>query len=179
MKKTTLNERFRKWFYNDVLNTYLIDFHPSFLLIADEIKEKKTILDKESENEYRRIMRVLNSQKFKKMFYRVVDYNLNEISTPKPQNNLWGKIKKFIAKQYLRFFDKELYGSLMRFKTLSGRYQKLNTAADDYISNTTLNERGDRAVVIGVSSKNNREAHKRMRNISNIRIAAIREKNAV
>jgi hypothetical protein len=161
------------------LNSYLIEFHPSFLLVADRIKIKKDDFDKESEKEYRRIMKVLNSQKFKRFFYQVVDYKLNEKPLPEPKNNLWSRIKKFVAKQYLRLFNKELYESLLRFKLLTEGYQKLNAAADDYIANTSLDERADRAVDVGISSKENRDAHKRMRNISNMRIAAIHEKNNV
>jgi len=179
MKKITLREKIRKWFYEEVLNSYLIEFHPSFLLIADRIKIKSDNLDKDLGNEYRRIMKVLSSQKFKKFFYQVADYKLNEKPLPEPKNNLWSKIKKFVAKQYLRFFNKELYKSLLRFKASTEVYRKLNAAADNYIANTSLDERGDRAVAVGILSEENRNVHKRMRNISNMRIAAIHEKNNV
>lgn len=177
MKKITLKEKIRKWFYNDILNVYLIDFHPAFLSQVNQIKIKSDNQNNDTEKEYKRIMKVLNSQNFKKYFYQVADYKLNQIPVPEPQNNLWVKIKKFIAKQYLRFFNKELYKSLLRFKQLSKNYCKLQVDADDYIKNTTLDERANRAVDIGISTVKNRDAHKRMRNISNIRISAIHEKN--
>jgi len=102
---------------------------------------------------------------------------MGDYNTIKHDNTFYGKIKKFIAKQYLRFFRNELYSSLLRFKKISKGFSKLNNKANDYINMTSLDERAERAVVFGLGSRENSDAHIRMRNISNLRIAAIHKRN--
>jgi len=186
MKKLKLGDRLRRWFYNDILNSYLNDFHPTFLYVADKISvDGGKFKNGNTEKEYRRIMKTLQSQKFQKLFYRVAEIklekelNLTKETKLSPLNVFIGKLKKFVAKTYLRFFDKTLYDSLLRFKLLSGTFENLNEKADKYMADTTLDERADRAVALGIVKENKGEAQKRLRNIQKIRTNAIYELNKV
>jgi len=162
MKKKTKKFSLKKWFYNKILNRYLIEFHPQFILFADNLSiktENFSVADKAA-NEYRRIMKILNSQKYKRFFYNSVKYDLSKggseldpyRSAPfKPfKNTVLERLKRFIAEQYLRFFNKPLYRSLLIFKSLSSKYESLSTKIDEYMDTTTVKERLSRAKELGV-----------------------------
>lgn len=149
----------KKWFYDNILNRYLIEFHPSFILFADNLSFKTENFNKDEKNakEYKRIMKVLNSKKYRKHFYKIVNHN-PLIGTPafEPfKDNLREKFKRFVAKQYLRVFNKPLYKSLVSFRSLSTKLSKIDSQIDDYMNNTTVGERIKRAVDVGIISEDN------------------------
>ena len=148
----------KKWFYNNILNRYLIEFHPNFILFADNLSIKTdnfSVAEKKRGKEYKRIMKILNSQKYKKFFYNSVNYDSSKGAAPfVPFKNTWyERLKKFIAKQYLRLFNRPLYKSLLIFKSLSSKFESLNTQINDYMYNTTIGERCLRAKELGIISE--------------------------
>jgi hypothetical protein len=163
MKKKKKKFSLKKWFYNKILNRYLIEFHPQFILFADNLSIKTdgfSFNEKRAAKEYKRIMKVLNSPRYKKFFYNSVKYELSTGPAPfKPfKDTRFEKLKKFIAKQYLRLFNKKLYQSLEVFKSLSSKFETLNTQMDNYMKNTTVSERCLRAKELGIISEEAFEA---------------------
>ena len=158
MKKKRKKFSLKKWFYNKILNRYLIEFHPQFILFADTLSlktDKFSVQEKRAAKEYRRIMKVLNSPRYQKYFYNAVNYSTTQGSKPfKPfENTLFEKVKRFIAKQYLRLFNKKLYKSLQIFKSLSVKLEKIDSQIDEYMGNTTVEQRRMRAKKIGIISE--------------------------
>lgn len=158
MKKKTKKRSLKKWFYNKILNRYLIEFHPQFILFADALSIKTdnfSVIEKKAAKEYKRIMKILNSQKYKKYFYNAVDYSRTQGAKPFTpfKDTLIERVKKFIAKQYLRLFNRPLYKSLLIFKSLSSKFELLNTQINDYMDSTTVEQRRMRAKELGIVSE--------------------------
>lgn len=160
MKKKTKKRSLKKWFYDKILNRYLIEFHPQFILFADNLSvqtDNFSVTEKRAAKEYKRIMKILNSQKYKRYFYNAVKYTTTQGTAPfKPfENTLVEKIKKFVAKQYLRFFNKKLYRSLQMFRVTAVKFKQIDSQIDDYMKNTTIEQRIKRAIDVGMIQENN------------------------
>lgn len=157
MEKKKRKFNLKRWFYYRILNRYLIEFHPQFILFADKLSLKTdnfSVTEKRAAKEYKRIMKVLNSQRYKKFFYNSVNYSLTTGPPPfKPfKDTLLERFKRFIAKQYLRLFNKKLYRSLQVFKSLSSKFETLDAQIDKYMNDTTVKERCLRAKELGIVS---------------------------
>ena len=171
MKKLSL----RNWFYDKILNPYLHEYHPRFVQILKQ-KIKITYPNDVAKKKEKEIMKVLQSKKYKKLFYKIVNHAYNDglESKYKPfGNGIIDGLKKKIANLYLLLFNRELYNTLKRFKKISGEIINIDARIDNYMEQTTLDERADRALDFGVITKSNNEAQKRLRKIKTERVNSI------
>jgi hypothetical protein len=102
---------------------------------------------------------MLSSAKYKEFFYKTVNYSLNnkKIEIKPYGDTVLDRIYKFIAKSFLYLFDRKLYDSIKIYLKWKARLDKINAKADEYIANTTVQQRIDRAVEIGLITKKDSE----------------------
>ena len=137
--------------FNLFVKRYLVTIHPNLLSHFTKILESNNIYGFGSEraiNEYKRIMKTLSSKKYKRFFYKTVKYNIGkeEILMVKPYTNTFkDKLYYFFAETYLRFFDKKMYQSILLYKKWNGKIKNIDDKIDEYMANTTVEERIDRA----------------------------------
>lgn len=182
MKKKSLKVRIKAWIFKKFLQRYLVSIDMRFIslfIVNEENKQDVKKIDNRADIERKRIMKVLNSKKFRDYFYMVVKYDRHTAeSLIKPYGKaLKDRIYSFIAKIYIQFFNKKLYEQIQRFQKIRDGLILLDGKIDEYFENTTVDERLDRAVAIGMVTLENADAQKRMRKIQSSRIAKIRGNN--
>lgn len=181
MKKIKL--KIKKWFINTYLKRYLITIDNSILSIFTKEQEKvfykASIYDAEVEAKREKILKILSSKKYKKYFFKAVNYKINNSSDEiKPfGNNLIDKINKIISVIYLRLFNNKLYESIKLFEKWKSKISTIEDKVDNYMKTTTLDERIDRSIALGTIDNKKGTAQKRMRNIQKIRVENILEQN--
>lgn len=177
-KKRSLKARIKTWIFENFLQRYLVSVDKRFikLFIKYDVKPL-VIVESRAEQEYKRIMKVLNSSKFKDYFYKVVKYDISTAeSLIKPYSNtLKDRIFSYIAKAYIYLFNREVYNDILMFQRIGA----LDKDIDDYMANTTPAERLDRATAFGIVSNKKREAQRRTHNIHAIRVKAIHKTNKI
>lgn len=181
MKKLKL--KLKLWFFNTFVKRYLatVDSTLLSLFTKEDYERNKFSFGSERANaEYKRIIKMLSSKKYKEFFYKAIKHNLNE---PNPEviqpygSKIWDRIKQAIATTYLYFFDRDLYNSIQLFKKWGSKISSVETQVNDYMATTTLDERADRATVLGVVEEKKATAQKRMRKIQESRVSKIKKKN--
>ena len=130
-------------------------------------KDKKTICDAR----HSKIIDILNSEEYKKYFFKSVGYEI--INQPKKSvvlikrriNNNWDIFCRFIAKNYLFLFHKKLYKEIQKqyrekrkIKQFADNFLSKNNIIDDYMKKTTISERIDRAINLGIIDSKTGEA---------------------
>lgn len=182
MKKSkSLRTRIKSWIFETFLQRYLVSVDAMFinLFIKFDKKAPPVVYVSRAEVEYKRIMKTLNSPKFKEYFYKVVKYDRHAAqSLIKPYGKtMKDKIFSFIAETYIRFFNRELYQNILQFKRVRDGIITLNEKIDEYMANTTIEERLDKAASIGIIPSDNRVAQRRLRNMQAIGVTKIKERN--
>jgi hypothetical protein len=182
MKKRSLKKRMKSWFFEKFLQRYLVSVDKVFIELFikyDEKAKTKTLVENRTTIEYGRIMKMLNSEKYKDFFYKVVDYDRHTAeSLIKPYTNtLKDKIFSFIAQAYVYLFKRDLYKSIQQFKRIRDGVISLDKKVNEYMTNTTLNERLDKATALGIINGKSRTAQKRLRNMQAIGIDNIIKRN--
>ena len=181
-----LTKKFKFWIFKTFLERYLVSVDEKFIEFFIKNLEKKPIpkIESYAEREYTRIMKTLSSKKFRKHFYKVINYNMdynieNDVQLIKPYGvSLKDKIFSFIADKYLMFFNKKWYISIQKFKKFRDNCGTLDEKINMYMNNTTIEERLDRATMIfGIVNSEIREAEIMMRNIQSIKVSNIKESN--
>lgn len=186
MKK--LKFRIKNWFIKTFIKRHLLTMDARLLsLFSEDNKTKKakiSLSDDSARKEYERIMKIISSEKYKKSFYRAVRYNPYRAVRYNPKNpeqlvlpfkdNLWDKILNLISIAYLYLFDKELYRSIENFEKWKNFVNKVDGQINEYMANTTLDEREDRAIKLGVVRGT---AQKKLRNMQAIGVTKIKERN--
>jgi hypothetical protein len=197
-KKKGLKAKIKSWIFENFLQRYLISIDKMFIELFIKYNAKTPIdkmfielfikynaktpvvkVESHADAEYKRIIKVLTSKKFNDYFYKVVKYDRHIAeSLIKPYGkSLKDKIFTFIAEKYIYFFNKELHKSIQQFKRIRDSVVLLNTKIDKYMANTTLDERLNKAVSLGIIKLDNQKAIKRLHNIQAIGIAKIKERN--
>jgi hypothetical protein len=151
--------RLRRWFSAmsvKLAGRYVKDCHPSFMSYI----EKNNILTASiwydaSSRRYRKIMRMLDSDKYRKYFYNAVDYKRGELkSLPvKWYVQIFDKIVYSLSKAYVFVFERELYKKIKTFETVSKGVVDLTKRMDEYIASTTSLQRLSRMEALGIISK--------------------------
>jgi len=181
-KKRSLKAKIKAWIFEKFLQRYLVSVDKRFieLFIKYDVKPL-VIIESRAEQEYKRIMKVLNSDKFKDYFYKFVKYDRSTAeSLIKPYSNtLKDRIFAYIAKAYIYLFNREAYNDILMFQRIRDGIVSLDKKIDDYMANTTPAERLDNATLLGVVTPKEREARRRTHNIHSIRVKAIRDQNKV
>ena len=177
MKKLKL--KIKKWFFNAFVKRYLATVDASLLnLFTKEEKQKLNISfgSDRANIERERILKMLSSKKYKEYFFKAVRYDRNkpELEVIQPfGNKIWDKIKNGVATAYLYLFDRKLYDTIQLFKKWGGKITTVDSQINEYMINTTLDERVDRAIVLGVVEEKRGVAQKRMRKIQASRVDKI------
>jgi hypothetical protein len=181
-KKRSLKAKIKAWIFEKFLQRYLVSVDKRFieLFIKYDVKPL-VIIESRAEQEYKRIMKVLNSDKFKDYFYKVVHYDRQTAeSLIKPYGTtLMDRIFSFIAKAYIYLFNREVHNDILQFQRIRDGIVTLDKKVNEYMANTTPEERLDKATALGIVSDKEREARRRTYNVHSIRVKAIHELNKV
>jgi hypothetical protein len=183
MKKLKL--KLKKWFFNTFVKRYLATVDSTLLgLFTKEAKEsnKFSYGTDRANAERKRIITMLSSKKYKEYFYKAIKYERNkpEVEIIQPfGDKIWDRIKHGIATAYLYLFDRNLYDSIQLFKKWRGKISTVESQVNDYMANTTLDERADRAIALGIVEEKKGIAQKRMRKIQSSRVDKILAQNQV
>lgn len=180
MKKLKL--KIKRWFFNTFVKRYLATVDSTLLDLLT--KETKIINmfsygNDRASVEYRRIMKILSSEKYREFFYKTIKYGINQpVVVIKPYgNNVLDRIKEVISTTYLYLFDRKLYDNIQLFKKWRSGISSVEFQINNYMAVTTLDERADRAIVLGVIGEKDGVAQKRMRNIQSLRVEKILANN--
>lgn len=180
-KKRSLKVRIKSWIFENFLQRYLVSVDKLFveLFIKYDVKTPVKEIESHAEQAYKRIMKMLNSKKYKDYFYKAVKYDRHTAeSLIKPYTNtLKDRIFSFIAKAYVYLFKKDLYLSILQFQRIRDGVISLDKKVDEYMATTTLEERLDRATNLGIITNDNRTAQRRLRNMQAIGVAKIKLRN--
>jgi hypothetical protein len=176
MRKLKL--KIKKWFLNTFVKRYLATIDASLLnLFTKEEKAKLNVSfgSNRANIERERILKILSSKKYKDFFFKAVRYDRNKPEeTIKPYGDgFLDKIFNVVSTIYLYLFDRKLYQSIQLFKKWRNKISTVDTQVNDYLSNTTLDERADRAIILGVVDEKSGTAQKRMRKIQSSRVDKI------
>ena len=182
MKKLKL--KIKRWFFNTFVKRCLVTLDASLLNLFT--KEEKNKLENSffgsdrANKERERIIKLLSSEKYKKFFFKAIRYDRNkpEVEIIQPfGDKIWDRIKHGIATAYLYLFDRNLYDSIQLFKKWRGKISIVESQVNDYMANTTLDERADRAIALGIVEEKKGIAQKRIRKIQSSRVDKILAQN--
>lgn len=148
-------KKIRKWFNKNVLSKYLVTYHPAFLTLVNEIELK--LNDDKRQKKAKEIMKLINSSQYKRFFYRAVNYNPAIPELPELPVSFNDKFKIFISKIYIFLFRRDIYRKLQLFKKISKGFTEQEERINNYINQTNVGERIDRAVELGVISADTQE----------------------
>jgi len=180
-KKRSLKVRIKSWFFEKFLQRYLVSIDKMFieLFIKYDAKVPKIHIESRAEKEYKRIMKTLTSEGFKDYFYKIVKYDRHTAeSLIKPYGKSFkDKVFAFIAENYIRYFKKDLYENILQFQRIRDGIIILTNKVDEYMANTTIEERLDRATEFGIITNDHKTAHRRLYNMQAIGAAKIRKRN--
>jgi len=65
--KIKLIKKLKKWFNDEILSKYLLEFHPTFLDILNNDKPRFDSVTEKTRKKYERIMMILKSPKYQRM----------------------------------------------------------------------------------------------------------------
>ena len=111
MKKLKL--KIKKWFFNTFVKRYLATVDSTLLdLLTKETKVVTNMFSYGNDRasvEYRRIMEILSSEKYREFFYKTIKYDINKpVVVIKPYGNkILDRIKEIISTTYLYLFPKD------------------------------------------------------------------------
>ena len=150
--------RLFNWFANlsrKLAGRYVNDCHPVFMqyLAVNNITTASIWNDARSRR-YEEIMKILDSDKYRKFFYNAVDYKRGEL---KPLPLKWyvrafNKVVYHISKAYVYVFERELYKKIKTFESVSAGVVSLTKRMDEYIARTTPEQRLSRMHALGIIS---------------------------
>lgn len=150
-----LIKKIRKWFNKNFLSKYLVTYHPAFLNLVQEIEIK--LNDDKRQQKAKEIMKLISSSQYKRFFYRAVNYNPAVPDLPETPLKFSDRFKIFISKIHIFLFRRDIYRKLQSFKRISREFVDREAKIDDYMKQTTVSERMDRAVSLGIISEETQE----------------------
>jgi hypothetical protein len=150
-----LFKKIRKWFNKNFLSKYLITYHPAFLSLVEEIEIK--LNDDRRDRKAKEIMKIINSSHYKRFFYRAVNYNPAIPELPETPLSLGDRFKIFVSKIHIFLFRRDIYKKLQLFKRISEEFIEREKKIDEYMKQTTVGERIERAIELGIISKETQE----------------------
>jgi hypothetical protein len=177
MKK--LKFKIKKWLFKTFVNRYLQTVDGTLLnLFSKEEKNKsnKSFFGSDRANKEReRIIKLLSSEKYKKFFFAAVKYDRNnpDVAIKPYGKSIIDRIFKAISIAYLYLFNRDLFERIQIFQKWTSKVSTIETQVNNYIATTTLDERADRAIVLGVVEEEKGKAQKRLRKIQSSRVEKI------
>ena len=145
-----------RWLTNlsrSLAGRYVNDCHPVFMqyLAVNNITTASVWNDARSRR-YKEIMKILDSDNYRKFFYKAIDYKRGEL---KPLPVKWyvrafDKIVYYLSKAYVFVFEKELYRKIKTFEAVSAGVVSLTKRMDEYIARTTPEQRLSRMQALGI-----------------------------
>jgi len=148
-------KRIRKWFNKNFLSKYLVTYHPAFLSLVEEIEIK--LSDDRRNKKAKEIMKMINSSQYKRFFYRAVNYNPAVPELPETPLSFGDRVKIFVSKIHIFLFRRDIYKKLQLFKRISEEFVEREKKINKYMKQTSVGERIERAVELGVISKETQE----------------------
>jgi hypothetical protein len=151
-----LFKKINKWFNKNFLSKYLITYHPAFLTLVEEIEIK--LNDDRRNQKAKEIMKMINSSQYRRFFYRAVNYNpaVPELAETKP--SFGDRFKIFISRIHIFLFRRDIYKKLQTFKRISREFANTESQINEYMKKTTVDERLDRAVELGIIESDYKES---------------------
>jgi hypothetical protein len=147
------------WFANlsaKLAGRYVKDCHPSFMSFVEKhnLATASTWYEAWAKR-YNEIMKMLDSDAYRKYFYNAVDYKRGEIKLQpvKWYVRIFDKIVYNLSKAYVFVFEKELYKKIKSFEKISKSVINLTKRMDEYIASTTSLQRLSRMQTLGIISK--------------------------
>jgi hypothetical protein len=136
---------------------YVNDIHPGFMRYLEKNNFVTASIWRDVQaKEFRKIMKIIDSDKYRKFFYNAIKYNPAKREVPviiKPWYVwLWNKITYELSKVYVFVFDREIYKKIRNFEKVSSEYGDLAARIDKYIAETTFDERLSRMHALEVIS---------------------------
>jgi len=157
-KRKEKKSRLFNWFANlsaKLAGRYVNDCHPVFMqYLAINNIATASIWNDASSRRYREIMKMLDSDKYRKFFYNAVDYKRGELK-PLPVKwyvRIFDKVVYSLSKAYVFLFERELYRKIKTFETVSAGVVSFTKRMDEYIARTTPEQRLSRMHALGIIS---------------------------
>jgi len=177
VKKSTIKNKINNWINKTFLERYLVSFDKRLVDLLSDYKRK--IINRKEEHA-QRIIKILNSKEYKDYFFKAIKYDkyFNKFKVKPFGNSTKDKILSFIAEKYIYFFRKDMYINIQRLRTLKNDMKAQEFIINEYMANTTVEERLDRAANYGIIKSSAAKAQKRMRKIQTMRVNKIKELNA-
>ena len=148
-------KRIQKWFNKNFLSKYLVTYHPAFLTLIEEIELK--LSDDIRNKKAKEIMKLINSSQYKRFFYRAVNYNPAVPEPPETPISFGDRFKIFISKIHIFLFRRDIYKKLQLFKKISAEFIEREKKIDEYMKQTNVGERIERAVELGIIDEDARK----------------------
>lgn len=148
-------KKIQKWFNKNFLSKYLVTYHPAFLSLVEEIEIK--LNDDIRNKKAKEIMKIINSSQYKRFFYNVVNYNPAIPELPKTPLSFGDRFKIFVSKIHIFLFRRDIHKKLQLFKRISLEFVEREKKINEYMKQTSVGERLERAIELGVISKDTQE----------------------
>jgi hypothetical protein len=177
-RKLTLKGKLKKWFNDKFLHRYLQSIDANFINFFTKKHDYVFENNEKYLQDYKRIMKVLSSDKYKRFFYKAINYNtaMPPVAIIEPYGKSFSdRIKNAIAKAYVYLFRKELYNAIKLFSKWKSKIKILDEKIDGYMATTTLDERLNRSKTFGIVTEKKVEAVKRLNKIKTKRVEKILE----
>jgi hypothetical protein len=147
------------WFANlsaKLSGRYVKDCHPAFMSFVEKhnLATASTWYEAWTKR-YNEIMKMLDSDEYRKFFYNAVDYKRGELKQlpVKWYVRIFDKIIYSLSKAYVFVFERELYKKIKSFEKVSKNVISLNKRMDEYIASTTSLQRLSRMQTLGLISR--------------------------
>ena len=102
-------------------------------------------------------MKLINSSQYKRFFYRAVNYNPAVPELPETPISFGDRFKIFISKIHIFLFRRDIYKKLQLFKKISNEFIESEKKIDEYMKQTNVGERIERAVELGIIDEDARK----------------------
>jgi hypothetical protein len=161
LKPVRRPSKFRRWLSNAsalLASRYVKDCHPAFMTYVEKNNlMTASIWQDASAKRFRQIMKILNSDKYKKFFYKAISYDPSKkehsVIERKWYVVAFDKVVYHLSKAYVFVFEKELYKKIKYFEKVSAGVADLSARVDKYIASTTFEQRLLRMREIGIISR--------------------------
>ena len=150
-----LFKKIRKSFNKNFLSKYLVTYHPAFLNLVEEIEIK--LNEDRKQLKAKEIMKLISSSQYKRFFYRAVSYNPALPELPETPLSFGDRFKIFVSKIHIFLFRRDIYKKLQTFKRISKEFINREKKIDEYMEQTNVGERIERAIELGIISKETQE----------------------
>jgi len=150
-----LFKKIRKWYNKNFLSKYLVTYHPAFLSLVQELELK--LKDDRKDKKAKEIMKIINSSHYKRFFYRAVNYNPAVPELPETPLSFGDRFKIFVSKIHIFLFRRDIYEKLQLFKRISKEFVDREKKIDEYMKQTNVGERVERAMELGIIDEDTRK----------------------